>query len=261
MVQINEFNEFTWDMVRALPRAYYHHVNKIPYELNHKPSLSSLYFFVENKNEINKFNDQNDSSTYNFERPPFTQKEWLPPPLKEIFKGKIQTKKPIVVIQNKFALEWGAGVFNYFPVQFLEKVFNYLKDKYEIVYIRPESGAKNYYTDENQILEFNDYEVIKNNHPYVTTINQLLESYPQLDYNTLQYYISAASDKHLTTSGGNACVASYFGGDVIIYDNPNGTINNRGIWKTDSWLKDLAGAKIFGFGDYESIFKLIKERW
>lgn len=261
MKQINEFNEFTWDMVRTLPHAYYYHINKIPYKVNCKPSLSSLYFFVENKNEVNRFNDQNDTSTYNFERPPFTKKEWLPPPLKEIFKGKFQFKKPVVVIQNKFTLEWQEGVFNFFKVEFLEEVFKYLRDKYDIVYIRPESNTPNYYTDENKILEFDDYKVIEERHPYVITMKHLLKTHPKLDYNTLQYYTSASSSKHLTTSGGNACVASYFGGDVIIFDSPKGKGAGRGIWKTDSWLKDLGGAKILGFNDYESILKTIKDRW
>lgn len=258
---VEEFNEFTWDAVRALPRAYYFYKNDIPYQLKHKPGLSSFYFFTKDKEEVSKFNPYNDSSTYNFERPEFTKKEWLPPPLKEIFKNKVVTEKPVVVIQNKFAVEWQAGIFNFFSTNFLEQVFNYLKDKYEIVYIRPKANLDNYYNDENQILEFDDYKVIAERHPYVRTIEQLLHTYNDLDYNTLQYYVSAAADKHLTTSGGNACIASYFGGDVFIYDNPNGLVNNRGIWKTDSWLKDLGGANIFGFGDYESILNKIKERW
>lgn len=261
MNKIEEFNEFTWDVIRTLPRAYYYHINNIPYTLEHKPGLSSLYFFVKNKIEVDKFNPINDSSTYNFELPDFAKKEWLPPPLKEIFKGKVVTDKPIVVIQNKYALEWERGIFNFFSIDFLEKLFIYLKDKYQIVYIRPESNIDNYYFDENKILNYNDYEIIKQNHPYVLTIKQLINTYPDLDYNTLQYYVSAAADKHLTTSGGNACISSYFGGDVFIYDNPAGIVNNRGIWKTDSWLKNLGGANIFGFGDYESILNKIKERW
>ena len=258
---ISEFNEFTWDMVRTLPKAYYYHVNNIPYKLEHKLGLSSVYSFVKHKKEINTFNDINDTTTYNFLPPPFTKKEWSPPPLKEWYKDKIKSEKPTVVIQNKYSLEWGEGVFNYFSLEFLKELFNYLTPNYTIIYIRPESNLKDYYHDENKILEFLDYEMIKTQYPQINTIKDFLLQYPNLDYNTLQFMIEASSQHHIGTSGGNACVASYFEGDVMIFDAPEGQGKGRGIWKTDSWLKNLSGASIFGFNDYESLLNKVKERW
>lgn len=261
MKEVIEFNEFTWDMVRTLPRTYYYYKNNIPYKLIHKPGLSSIYSFVENKEEKESFNDANDPNTYNFNPPPFTKNEWSPPPLKEWYNGKITSEKPTVVIQNKYAIEWKEGIFNYFSLELLEELFDYLTPNYNIIYIRPESSFKNYYTDENQILQFSDYEMIESTYPQINTIKDFLLKYPNLDYNTVQFMIEATSEKHITTSGGNACIASYFEGDVMIFDAPEGQGAGRGIWKTDSWLKNLSGANIFGFNSYESLLDKIKERW
>lgn len=258
---VEEFHEFTWDMIRALPRAYYYESNNIPYQVNCKPGLSSVYYFSKNINEFNRFDAYNDSISYNLEPPYYVESEWTPPPIKEYFKGKINFNKPVVVIQNKYSLEWLQGTFNYFPIEILDKLFIYLKDKYDIVYIRPTGNSKNYYKDENEIIQFNDYEFIKENHPEVYTIEHFTNTYPDISYNTLQFMVEASSERHIAVSGGNACVASYFGGDVMIFDSPEGKGAGRGIWKTDSWLKLLSGANIFGFNNYDNLIDKVKERW
>ena len=103
--------------------------------------------------------------------------------------------------------------------------------------------------------------MIKTKYPQINTIKDFLLQYPNLDYNTLQFMIGASSQHHISTSGGNACVASYFEGDVMIFDAPEGQGAGRGIWKTNSWLKNLSGANIFGFNSYESLLNKIKEKW
>ena len=261
MKVVEEFNEFTWDMIRALPKAYYYQSNNIPYQVRCKPGLSPLYFFSSNVTEVPTFNTINDSSSYNINAPNYTKSEWLPPPLKKHYSDKIEFKKPVVVIQNKYTLEWLQGVFNYFSLEVLDELFANLKEKYDIVYIRPTGKSKNYYKDENEIKEFKDYEFIKNRHPEVYTIEDFTNMYPDISYNLLQFMIEASSDKHITVSGGNACIASYFGGDVIIYDSPYGAGAGRGIWKTDSWLGLLSGAKIYGVNDYVKLVDKVKKLW
>lgn len=261
MEVVEEFHEFTWDMIRALPRAYYYQNNNIPYQVKCKPGLKPTYYFSSNVIEINRFDPVNDSLSYNLEAPEYTKHEWSPPPLKEHFGGKINFSRPVVVIQNKYALEWLQGVYNYFPLEVLDELFVYLKEKYDIVYIRPTGKSKDYYKDENEIKEFKDYEFIKEKHPEVYTIEDFTNTYPDISYNTLQFMIEASSDKHITVSGGNACISAYFGGDVMIFDSPEGKGAGRGVWKTDSWLKLLSGANIFGFNTHKDLIKKVKERW
>ena len=261
MKVVEEFHEFTWDMIKSLPKAYYFQNINLPYQVKCKPGLKSVYYFSSDVEEVERFDAINDNVSYNLEPPYYTESQWSPPPIKDHFKNKISFNKPVVVIQNKFALEWSQGVFNYFTIEVLGELFGYLKEKYDIVYIRPTGKAKDYYTDENEIKEFEDYAFIKKEHPEVYTIEDFTRMYPDMSYNTLQFMIEASSERHITVSGGNACIASYFGGDVMIFDSPQGIGAGRGIWKTDSWLKLLSGANILGFNSYKSLIKEVKNRW
>jgi hypothetical protein len=73
--------------------------------------------------------------------------------------------------------------------------------------------------------------------------------------------LQSTSDKHITVSGGNACLSAYFGGDVFIFDSPEGKGAGRGVWKDNSWLSMLGGANIFGFNDYATLIDKVKLNW
>ena len=85
------------------------------------------------------------------------------------------------------------------------------------------------------------------------------------DYNIAQFMLEATSDRHLTLVGGNCKLSSYFGGDVIIYMSEFWRYGNmrgdRGIFKTDSWLKHLSGANIIQMNTYNDILNYIDESW
>lgn len=257
---ILEFNEFTWDMVRSLPKSYYYYSNNLPFRVYHKPKLKSLYYFSKLNFSKNFFNTNNDIDTYNYERPKFTTCKWLPPPLKQDFSGHFNFNKPTIVIQNKYTLEFsGEGVFNFFDIEFLDEFFNLFKNKYQIIYIRPKSGTDRYYEDKNDILDFKDYDLIKDKHREVLTIYDLIKD--EDDFNETQFKIHATSENHLSVSGGNACIAAYFGGELIIYDSPHGIGAGRGVWKSGSWLRLLSNSKVIGMNDYKSILNYSKENW
>jgi hypothetical protein len=261
MKEVAEFHEFTWDMIRALPKAYHHHANGDKVKVYCKPGLGELYYFADEVVEVDRFDAYNDSVSYTKLAPDYTKEGWTPPPLKEKYGKYIQFNKPVVVIQNKYSLEWLEGTFNYYPTEVLGELFGYLKEKYDIVYIRPKGDDKRYYKDENEIQEFDDFEYINNLHPYVYTIDKFLKLYPQFSFNVMQLMLEASSDKHITVSGGNACLSAYFGGDVIIYDSPEGRGAGRGVWGTDSWLSKLSGANIIGMNSHQDIINKVKEIW
>ena len=253
--------EFTWDMVRGLPKSYYCYKNNIPHTVMHKPGLEKLYSFRSINTKISKFEQINDATTYLFEGPEWINTGWSPPPLKQMYKGKLKLDKPSIVIQNKHTTEWGTGPYNYFSVEFLDNLFSHFKDKYTVIYIRPEGQDKGYYVDHNHFVTFDDYKLIEDKHPEIFLFNDYVKKFSDIDYNTLQFIVEATSEKHITVSGGNACVAAYFGGDVIIYDSPQGAGAGRGIWKTDSWLNKLSGAKIHGYNEYNLLLDKVKKLW
>ena len=261
MKEISEFHEFTWDMIRAMPKAYHQHSIGNKVKVNCKKGLSELYYFADETEESDRFDAHNDSVSYTNKAPEYTKVDWTPPPLKEKFGKFIKFSKPTVVIQNKYSLEWNQGMFNFYPTEVLGELFGYLKENYDIVYIRPKGDDSRYYKDENEIQQFKDFEYIAKEHPYVYTIDKFRKLYPQFSYNIMQLMLQATADKHLTVSGGNACLSAYFGGDVIIYDSPDGKGAGRGVWQTNSWLSKLGGANIIGMNNHQDIINKVKQIW
>lgn len=263
---IEEKDEFTWDMVRGLPRLNWmiNNLNKDEVKIKCKKGNGSIYRTI-HKNVIEEFEKHREDpmthlSTYSHTLPVWAKDKWSPPNLKEIFKGKLQFKKPTLIIQNKYSKEWGGPPRNFISIETLDKIFLKYKEKYQIIYIRPKGKSKDYFEDANTILDFKDYEFIKEKHPEIITIYDLLSEYKQFDFNTIQFAIHSTSNKHISVSGGNACLSAYFGGDLIIFDSLYGS-SGRGIWKTNSWLKKLGGSNIIGVNTYDELLKTLSKKF
>ena len=112
---IQETTEFGLDMLRGLPIAYWHVLNKEPHKCIVKPGLKALYHLITpHVEETDKFHPSNPSSLYSHSRPKWTVNNWTPPPLKTIFEERSHGidyilpnfNKPTVVINNKFSACW-----------------------------------------------------------------------------------------------------------------------------------------------------------
>lgn len=289
---IHEYTEFAFDMVRGLPRAYYYAINNIPHKCIVKSNLKELYNIVTaNVEEHNQFYVDNPDSLYSYDRPEWTTYEWTPPPLKDMFKGYLKFDKPTIVINNKCSIEWhessatniadqlnldtslgqiisngrGEVSVNHFSIPMITKLADLVSDKYQIIYIRPITSAK-YFSDHNELLDFDDFDFLEKNYPNIYTIRQFLRDTNLTDnYTIAQFMLEATSDKHLTIPGGNGCISSYFGGEVIMYlwegYQRGHRKGNRGWIQTDSWLKDLGGAKIINMNTYDTILKYVSNNW
>lgn len=263
-VHLRQWSEFTWHMVESLPRAYYFKSkgNRIIMECNHHQN--DFYYFVDEiKTSANGSPraEMQHSCIYTYEQTCSWKDKWIAPPLKDHFKKmshdvfaehNIVLKKPLVVINNKYSIEWGRPPVIFFDLEFLDKVISELKHEYDIAYIRPFNNCETYHYDGQRILEWNDYEFIKEKHPDTILITDYNES-----FNRLQCCLESNSEKHISVAGGNASLSSYFGGEVIIYDNTT----DRGIWKTGSWLSKLSGAKIHGYRSHSQILEHILKKW
>ncbi len=301
MPKVKETTEFGLDMVRGLPKAYYYAKHNIGHQCVVKRPLEQMYKLVSNNVEVtDTYGVLNPAEIYGHKGPSWIRKNWTPPPLKEMFEGSVTFDKPTIVINNKFAadftekmvknyqekndtdLEYGAITrpnrrykdnrgdsvsINSYSLTFISELVERYSDKFKIIYISPIYNDS-YFKDHNVQLRVNDFEYLEKNHPEVYTIKQFLEETDLTrDYNIAQFMLEATSDKHLSLVGGNCKLSSYFGGDVIIYmsefwrhGHPNGK-GNRGIFKTDSWLKHLSGANIIQMNTYNDILNYIDERW
>ena len=137
------------------------------------------------------------------------------PPYKEVFKNdRFKYEKPILVISNKYNVEWSDKPYNYIQVSTLRRMFRLLKDDYQIIYNHPTKEMG--YDDHAESLDLGEFKMIQYEFPEVLTIQQLLKENPDLTYNGLQLRIYANCDKFISVQGGSSIFFSFFGGQNII---------------------------------------------
>ena len=175
------------------------------------------------------------------------------PPLKEHYKDKAITfSKPTVCICNRYTKEWGKAPINYFDIPTLEKLFNLLKDKYQIVYISV-AGRPAYY-DHHEEEEQDDYDFIYSNYDgsEVKIIHDIVED-REISFNEAVYKVFAGANKFVTMNGGYSILASYFGGENIIYckESTDLIFNdfNRWYWR-------IGGSEITHINTYDKLISI-----
>ena len=161
--------------------------------------------------------------------------------------------KPLCVINNKSIEEQGIidRALNRIEKEQLELICDLFSDTHDIVYFRPEITKhtdNGFIIDDSEEIPWNDKSWIEKNYPNVILDNFLLGKYTNLNYNELQCMVHSLSETHFSVPGGNAVLASYFGGTNIIIGLMGKT---RSIWNDDSHLRRISGAKIIGLiGEY-----------
>lgn len=222
MIVRSHNTEFGYELISALPYAYWHHLNG-SLEKTVSAIGSEPYYFFSPNHEIDEsprdFGNTEkavlDIPNMRIHRPELDESQWVPPPIKDHYSARAITfDKPTVVIYNRYNVEWGKDPLNYFDLDTLRSLFDSLLPKYDIVYfnVRGQQALE----DNAQSMDLGDYEMIANEYPDVMIIHDLVDHY-QEDYNTVQLRIFAGCRKFITMNGGPSILASYFGGENIIY--------------------------------------------
>ena len=219
-VQAAYFGELGYELQLYSPYIYHlHTLGKLNRTVGPRGSLAYNYFSPHHTELPSKRN--NCQGTYVHDNPhriPFDYAAWKAPPFKEHYKNDLLLfDKPLLVIHNKYASEWGEPPANFIDVPTLLQLASLLKPHYSLVYIRPQSHGKGYAADDNEMLELDDHKSLKEEHPEVTFFHELLAEHPDLDFNTLQLMLHSNCDYFISVLGGNAVIASYFAGINIIY--------------------------------------------
>jgi len=144
----------------------------------------------------------------------FDQRYWYPIPYKvQYHTDKFSYAKPLIVIQNKYNNEWEGGPVNYFSVETLDTMILMLKDKYQIVYIRPRASFmhSSFSTDHSIILDdLKDYELIVNKYADAVILFDDMLTSMQMIYNRLKLELFASCVNYISVQGGNAHMISLF---------------------------------------------------
>ena len=178
--------------------------------------------------------------------------KWSPPNLKEYYKSmySLEVEKPILVISNKFQTEWGNDPINYINLDSLKIIFELCKDKFEIIYNRPNS---NDITNDGSLQKvWGDWSLA--NDMKIPLMQDLQKVY-NMDYNTTQMAVLSNCNYHISTQGGNSALAAYFGGENIIYGVKGYEVKHKSY---ETFFPKLSGQKIHHVKTYDELIKKVK---
>lgn len=214
--------EFGYSLIATIPYAYHlHKQRKLTGTVSALGSEPLYYFSPEHQIDPEPRSFFNTAEAAKripnmwIHKPRHDWSQWEPPPYKEHYgKRAITFSKPTVVIYNRVNSEWLRGPINFFDLPTLRSLFTILLPKYDIVYFNVR--GQEHLEDNAHSIEFGDYDMIRSEFPQVRIIHDLIEEYSE-DYNTVQLRVFAGCEKFITLNGGATILASYFGGENVIY--------------------------------------------
>lgn len=253
--------EFGPELQFVLPFAYWHYKNGTLKNTLSSKFTSELYYFSPNHKEI--FNERTNEGNYNFEMPrilyshDYNMKKWLPVPLKEQYQNDIYVyDKPLLIVANRYNMEWDGPPISFFSIEMLAFIFNHLKENYTLIYNRP--GAQHIAMDNSDIYELNEFGWIRENFPDVILMEDLYKENKGnvRNFNHLQFMVYANAESFISTHGGTSILASYFKGTNIILSK-KGPEHHFKCYET--LYPKFSGAKIFHAKTDEELKQYVKD--
>ena len=220
-VEAAYFGELGYELLLYSPSIYYLHGLGTLRKTIGPVGSAAFSYFSPNHTELDSLHRRFCLGTYvhrQMHLEHFNYNSWQPAPYKTHYRNtELRFEKPLVIIHNKYAMEWGGPPANFIDIPTLMQLAALLKAKYTIVYIRPVPHAKGYSEDDNQILHFNDHEELQQQHPEVLAFHELLHRFPDYSYNKLQLMLHANCDHFISVQGGSSILASHFAGTNVIF--------------------------------------------
>jgi hypothetical protein len=234
--------EFDQELRYVVPFAYWHHLNGTLQKTISAQHTKELYFFSTNHEE--RFKKRIWTESYgHYDVPNMTHsnsysfRKWVSVPYKQHFRNDVFSfGKPLLVIANKYNVEWDQPPINFLDIPTLDNIIKACKATYQIVYNRP--LPTQIVGDNSETMQLNEHAWLREVHPDVILMDDLYKQYhPTVvnNYNHLQLMVYANCDHFISMHGGTAALASCFGGTNIILSDPN-------------WGKEHA------FNEYQNLF-------
>ena len=220
--------EFDQEIRYVIPFAYWHYLNGTLKKTISARGTSDFYFFSEDHEE--QFTKRIWTESYgHYDVPNMTHSnfysftKWAQVPYKTHYQNDIFVfDKPLLVIANKYNIEWDQPPINFLDIPTLDAIIQACKDRYQIVYNRPQPTQ--IVEDNSATLALAEHKWLRENHPEVLLMDDLYAKYhPSVvrNYNHLQLMVYANCNHFVSMHGGTAALASCFGGTNIILSNVN----------------------------------------
>ncbi|MHA4895120.1 hypothetical protein ACXZ1K_10225 [Pedobacter sp. PWIIR3] len=259
--QIAFNGEFTPDLTFVLPFAYWHYHNGTLLTTDGAKYTKELYYF--SPHHLESFETRTTEGNYNFETPRilysqnYNMRKWKQVPLKEMYKNGIYLyEKEILIIANRYNMEWDGPPISFLGVDFLEVLFNKYKEKYQIIYNRPR--PQNITNDNSDIYDLDEYDWIEKEFPEVILMENLWKENKgkARNFNHLQMMVYANASNFISTHGGTGALASYFGGTNVLLSKAGGE-HHFGCYH--KLYPKLSGATIYHAKTYEEVLEFAQK--
>ena len=146
-----------------------------------------------------------------------TRKPWhIPPDYRAFYGKKARTfSRPVLFIQNKFAVEWGIGPINFLPLDSLESILAVASDRFQIVFSRPRASRENsdYSNDHNDYCDYPDLNLVRRT-PGALILEEVAAA-EQRPYNEVKLEFLAGTHLFLAVQGGGAQILAAFGNSLL----------------------------------------------
>ena len=253
--------EFGYELAVAVPHAYDAYLRGELVSTTSCFDTKVFYPFSHNHKEIYSSrvgeNYGDDFPNHFIERASFEEDLWTPPPLKKIYRNNIFVfEKPMLVIANKYCIEYGSQPRNFLNEEVLDTLFSRLKHKYQVIYCRYKGEGANDGSWDLTTVKVLEDDAILTKHPEVLSIEQLHKQHPYLTYNTLQVMIYANCERFISVSGGTTIFISYFAPQTVMYGHICRDIYNG---STKGWYKQLSGTEVFDVPTYDTLIRKVDE--
>lgn len=243
---ISYSGEFGEELQFVLPFAYWHYKNGTLKSTASAKYTKELYFFSPDHAEVYEL--RSNEGNYNFELPrilysqDYHLEKWLPVPLKNEYSNDIYTyDKPLLIIANRYNMEWDGPPVSYFDIPTLDFVIGSLQKDYTIIYNRPKPDDIS--IDGSVTYDLKEFEWLAEKYPEVILMDELYKENRgnARNFNHLQLMVYANASHFLSVHGGTATLASYFGGINLIISK-KGPEHHFGCY--DKLYPQFSGTKI-----------------
>ncbi|MDX5420690.1 MAG: hypothetical protein LPK14_00430 [Hymenobacteraceae bacterium] len=261
---IEYHGEFQQELTFILPFAYWHHLNKTLDKTIGCINTKEFYFFSPDHEE--RFDKREWTYNYNTyeipnmtHSPTFSFRKWAPVPFKKHYRNDLFVyDKPILIIANKYNIEWDQQPLNYLDLPTLDRIISRYKQRYQIIYNRPSSDQ--IISDNSKILDLKEHQWLKETHPEVLLMCDLYAEYRKhvSSFNHLQLMVYANSCHFVSVHGGTAALASYFGGTNVIYSRSG---IEHDFDEFNKLFPALSGARILVAKSQEELLQHLKSAY
>lgn len=167
------------------------------------------------------------------------------------YKLPFETDREIILISNKYNVEWNKPPINFLDIPTLTELFETLSKKYLVVYNRIQSSQ--IADDKAEIKDLGDYALVEK-YDNVIDFNKIESDYTP---NELQLILVSQAKHKISVQGGTSILSSLGGGTNDIFVVKGGELEHDTM---NVWYKNLSNSdiKITTHSLYETLIEKFK---